>query len=168
VIGDAWRQYHTGLTTLFIGGPGGSGFSLLSWPGANFTELLGDDYDLIGFDPRGIGRTTFVLYPTSITNITYHSAHSPAVKCFPTYMDKVLLETNTVLEKSFTAHSNLSAPSTYEHLVAQEREFLAVKKAEAEMCARNMGPELAYMGTANVVRDMDFMTKVLEGEDALM
>jgi hypothetical protein len=130
--------------------------------------LLGDDYDLIGFDPRGIGRTTFVLSPNHFANATYHYMHSPTVKCFPDYMGKVLLETNTVLETSFTVHSNLSAPSTYEHLVAQEREFLAVKKAEAEMCARNMGPELAYMGTANVVRDMDFMTKVLEGEDALM
>lgn len=83
-------------------------------------------------------------------------------------MDKILLETNTVLEQTFTVASNLSDPATREHLIAQEREWIALKKAEAEMCTRNMGPELAYMGTANVVRDMDFMTKVLDGEDALM
>lgn len=92
----------------------------------------------------------------------------PAVRCFQNYMDKVLLESNTVLEQGFTAASNLSDPATRAHLIAQNREFLALKEAEARMCAKNMGEELAYMGTANVVRDMDFMTKMLDGENALM
>jgi len=36
------------------------------------------------------------------------------------------------------------------------------------LCAEHMGDELKYMGTATVVRDMDYMSKLLEGDDALM
>lgn len=31
-----------------------------------------------------------------------------------------------------------------------------------------MGDGLRYMGTSTVVRDIDFITKLLDGEDALM
>jgi hypothetical protein len=31
-----------------------------------------------------------------------------------------------------------------------------------------MGDELRYMGTATVVRDMDFMAKLFDGEDGKM
>lgn len=43
-----------------------------------------------------------------------------------------------------------------------------MKKTQAELCAVNMGEELRYMGTANVVRDIEFMTRTLEGDEALM
>lgn len=43
-----------------------------------------------------------------------------------------------------------------------------LKRVQAELCAENMGEELAYMGTQTVVRDIDFMTTVMDGEDALM
>lgn len=36
------------------------------------------------------------------------------------------------------------------------------------MCQETMGQTIAYMGTSSVVRDMDFITTALEGEDALM
>ena len=75
---------------------------------------------------------------------------------------------NTVFEQGFTVSSNLSDPATRATLIAQQRAFLAMKKAQAELCAKNMGDDLRYMGTATVVRDMDYMTRVLEGEDALM
>ncbi|KIJ43913.1 hypothetical protein M422DRAFT_252838 [Sphaerobolus stellatus SS14] len=40
------------------GGPGGSGVILIDAIGENMQRLLGEEYDIIGFDPRGIGRTT--------------------------------------------------------------------------------------------------------------
>jgi hypothetical protein len=65
--------------------------------------------------------------------------------------------------------SNLSDPANYPALVAQQRQFLALKEAQVRSCSENMGVEdLKYMGTATVVRDMDFMTKVLDGADAKM
>jgi hypothetical protein len=75
-----------------------------------------------------------------------------------------------VLEQGFTvaSSSNLSNPAIEAQLVEQSRQFLALKKSQAELCAKNMGDELRYMGTATVVRDMDFMAKLFDGKDAKM
>ncbi|KAJ7763413.1 hypothetical protein B0H16DRAFT_1804507 [Mycena metata] len=135
--------------TVFLnpGGPGGSGTRLAT---QTFADLIGDDWDLLGFDPRGINKT------------------SPQVQCFNGSSDFNLFVANTVLQQGFNVASsrNLSNPAIEAQLVEQAREFMALKKSQAELCAKNMGDELKYMGTATVVRDMDFITKVLDGEDA--
>lgn len=63
---------------------------------------------------------------------------------------------------------NVSSESWRETLVKQQGEFLALKETQAILCGKHMGDDLKYMGTATVVRDMDYMSKLLEGEDALM
>ncbi|KAF7345712.1 hypothetical protein MVEN_01591200 [Mycena venus] len=135
--------------TLFLnpGGPGNSGTSGAS-PG--FAAWLGNEWDILGFDPRGIHRTT------------------PQVKCFASTEDYDFFKANTVLEQSFTVPSiaNLSDPAVEEALVAQSREFIALKQAQAQICAKTMGDELRYMGSATVVRDMAFMADVFDGEGA--
>ncbi|KAJ7723249.1 hypothetical protein B0H16DRAFT_1385505 [Mycena metata] len=135
--------------TVFLnpGGPGGSGTRLAT---QTFADLIGDDWDLLGFDPRGINKTT------------------PQVQCFNSSSDFNFFDANTVLQQGFTVASsrNLSNPTIEAQLVEQAREFMALKKSQAELCAKNMGDELKYMGTATVVRDMDFITKILDGEDA--
>jgi len=72
---------------------------------------------------------------------------------------------NTVLEQGFTVPSisNLSSEHVHYHLVEQYQQFLALKATQAELCRRNMGDELKYMGTATVVRDIDYMAKALDG-----
>ncbi|KAF7290832.1 hypothetical protein MIND_01324400 [Mycena indigotica] len=138
--------------TVFLnpGGPGGSGTRLAA---PQFADIIGHDWDLLGFDPRGINMT------------------SPRVACFDSQPDFGLFNANSVLEKGFTiSTSNLSDPvakaSVEGELIAQAREFLALKKAQAQVCAETMGDELKYMGTANVVRDMDFMTQIFDGKGA--
>ncbi|KAJ7763322.1 hypothetical protein B0H16DRAFT_1368317 [Mycena metata] len=135
--------------TVFLnpGGPGGSGTRLAT---QTFADLIGDDWDLLGFDPRGINKT------------------SPQVQCFNSSSHFNFFVANTVLQQGFTVASsrNLSNPAIEAQLVEQAREFMALKKSQAELCAKNMGDELKYMGTATVVRDMDFITKILDGEDA--
>jgi hypothetical protein len=44
-----------------LGGPGGSGIEMVMEEGQSLRRLLGDQWDLIGFDPRGIGRTRSAL-----------------------------------------------------------------------------------------------------------
>ncbi|KAF2458267.1 hypothetical protein BDY21DRAFT_342017 [Lineolata rhizophorae] len=40
------------------GGPGGSGALFVAYNGQHFRQIVRDDVDIIGFDPRGIGFTT--------------------------------------------------------------------------------------------------------------
>ncbi|KAJ7330409.1 hypothetical protein DFH08DRAFT_882587 [Mycena albidolilacea] len=142
----ATKSPKKGTVFLNPGGPGGSGTRLAS---QEIADLIGEDWDLLGFDPRGINKT------------------EPQIQCFDSASDVNFFVANTVLQQGFTvaSSSNLSDPAIEAQLVEQSREFLALKKSQAELCARNMGDELRYMGTATVVRDMDFMAKLFDGED---
>ncbi|KAJ7687836.1 Alpha/Beta hydrolase protein [Mycena rosella] len=142
----ATKSPKKGTVFMNPGGPGGSGTRLAT---QQFADIIGHDWDLLGFDPRGINKTT------------------PQVKCFDSHTDYHFFVANTVLQQGFTvgSSSNLSDPALEAQLVEQSREFLALKKSQAKLCAKNMGDELKYMGTATVVRDMDFMSKIFDGED---
>ncbi len=94
----------------------------------------------------------------------------PATKCFSSALEAQLFAANTVIEQGITVSSisNLSSPFLRDQLVEQHKQFLALKKSQAESCGKQMGDELRYMGTATVVRDMDFMSEVFDGEGAKM
>jgi hypothetical protein len=80
-----------------------------------------------------------------------------------------MLYSNTIFEPAYTVPNlaNLSDPLNKIYLTEQSRQFLAIKEAQANLCHENMDVEdLKYMGTSTVVRDMDFMTQVLDGKDA--
>ncbi|KAJ7629198.1 hypothetical protein DFH06DRAFT_722333 [Mycena polygramma] len=143
----ATKSPKKGTVFLNPGGPGGSGTRLAS---KALADIIGEDWDLLGFDPRGINKT------------------EPQLACFSTASDYNFFVTNTVLQQGFTvsSSSNLSDPAIEAHLVQQSREFLALKKAQAELCPKNMGDDLRYMGIATVVRDMDFMAQRFDGEAA--
>ncbi|TDL21518.1 hypothetical protein BD410DRAFT_829026 [Rickenella mellea] len=135
--------------TLFLnpGGPGASA-RLMAGDDGYAASIVGPHYDLIGFDPRGIGETF------------------PKVQCFPDPLGREIFVSDTVFEQGFTVSSNLSDPAMRERVITQQREWLAMKKTQAELCAANMGDSLRYMGTATVVRDIEFMTRLFDGEDA--
>ena len=40
--------------SILPGGPGGSGVQFIDRIGEQFQKLLGEEYDIVGFDPRGI------------------------------------------------------------------------------------------------------------------
>ena len=95
----------------------------------------------------------------------------PKVQCFPDRLAQHLFLSNTLFELGITVPNigNLSDPRNHAMLADQQRQFLALKQAQAERCKEHMDvEELRYMGTATVVRDMDFMTQVLEGKGAKM
>ncbi|MEN3356368.1 MAG: hypothetical protein V7637_350 [Mycobacteriales bacterium] len=50
------------IGSLFInpGGPGGSGVALVRQAGATLQQLYGNRFDVVGFDPRGVGASTSV------------------------------------------------------------------------------------------------------------
>lgn len=52
------KKTSTSPLLLNPGGPGGSGVSIAMAFGAPIQEIVGEDQDIIGFDPRGISTTT--------------------------------------------------------------------------------------------------------------
>lgn len=54
------KQQHNKIGTLFLnpGGPGGSGVSFMDSAWALFSPWVRDKFDIVGFDPRGIARST--------------------------------------------------------------------------------------------------------------
>ncbi|KAI0827447.1 TAP-like protein-domain-containing protein [Trametes gibbosa] len=135
-------------TVLFNpGGPGGRGKRLAS---PDFQRLVGEDYDIVGFDPRGIGET------------------KPRTQCFSTPAAHAAFMTNTVLDRGYDVGPNLTDPFTRDHLIQQQRDADALLEAQFKICAKNMGDQLKYMGTTNVARDIAYITSLLEGEDALI
>ncbi|KAJ7280351.1 hypothetical protein C8J57DRAFT_1712315 [Mycena rebaudengoi] len=110
------------------GGPGGCGTILArQW----VADIIGPEWDLLGFDPRGINHT------------------SPRVKCFNSAKDFSFFTTNTVLEQGFTNNPDSSS-----------------QRKSTPLCAKNMGDGRRYMATTTVVRDVDFMAKLFDSEDA--
>lgn len=108
-------------------------------------------YDIIGFDPRGIGAT------------------KPRVTCFDSAYDYDLFKAGTILEKGFDLlPGNPLSDENYHHLVEQHRQVQALQKTEYAKCAEKMGDSLLYMGTPNVARDIVEMNRILEGDDALV
>lgn len=145
------------------GGPGGPGIRLATHGARELIKTrLGPHYDLIGFDPRGIGQTT------------------PKVTCFESQASMDEFYRNTVFELGFTQPPNITISSSstealiaqqraFDDIVAEQRQALALFETQAKLCTKNMpngGADLKYMGTATVVRDIAFMTDVLDGKGA--
>ncbi|GJE87210.1 alpha/beta hydrolase [Phanerochaete sordida] len=59
------------------GGPGGSGVSFVEQLGTYFRAIVGPQYDLVGFDPRGVGQSTPVLslFKTPVEAFEYYSTY---------------------------------------------------------------------------------------------
>ncbi|KAG8724733.1 hypothetical protein FRC09_015206 [Ceratobasidium sp. 395] len=146
------------------GGPGGSGVKLATQAGKGLSATrIGPYYDIIGFDPRGIGATT------------------PTVKCFESRASMDEFYRNTVFELGHTQPPNTTTSTpgnsealfarqrAFDDIVAQQRQALALFETQAKLCTKNMpngGAALKYMGTASVVRDIAFMTDLLDGPGA--
>lgn len=53
---DSPLSYGVSPLLLNPGGPGGSGSMFASTAGPSLQKAVGSDWDLIGFDPRGVGE----------------------------------------------------------------------------------------------------------------
>ncbi|KDN49153.1 hypothetical protein RSAG8_02506, partial [Rhizoctonia solani AG-8 WAC10335] len=75
---------------------------------------------------------------------------------------------NTTISK-FSENVLDAQRRAFDDIVAQQRQALALFETQAKLCTKNMpngGAALNYMGTASVVRDLAFMTDVLDGKGA--
>lgn len=92
----------------------------------------------------------------------------PRTQCFPSPEAHAAFVANTVLERGYDVGPNLTDPLNRDHLIAQQRDADALLQTQFQICAQTMGDQLKYMGTSTVVRDIDYITTLLEGQDALM
>ena len=122
--------------SLFInpGGPGASGVAMMQVMAPMFTEELRGAYDIIGFDPRGVGQSTPITCWTN-DEIKQHLAN-PSDDAGPTDPLKGV---------------------TYKNVPAQDK--IDRGAANAARCAQHSQvPELLdHVGTRDVVRDLDIL-----------
>lgn len=124
------QRYHAKCSPpfcLLLGGPGGSGVSLVETAGQSLQVVLGLQYSIIGFDPRGVNNTT------------------PGFDCFQTNP----IARDIFLDRSLRSICNTSSADIGEHFVSG----LALGKqcAFMENDGSSAGP---HMNTPVVARDM--------------
>ena len=134
------RDHVNYLGTVLVnpGGPGGSGTELIGVLGQNLSTIAGDKFDVLGFDPRGIGAST------------------PRLDCFGSKAARDVWNTQEgyqLLNASDDALLNF---------------YKARAKVVADRCAQlssSMEGDIArFMGTASVATDMLKITEKLGQE----
>ncbi|MFJ3900079.1 alpha/beta hydrolase [Streptomyces sp. NPDC090025] len=108
-----------GALLVVPGGPGNSGVQRLTAKGPALRDALGGAYDLVAFDPRGVGGSM-----KAYCGLDEGDRHLTTLRSWP------------------------GADGSIDENVTRSRRV-------AEACARNGGPELRSLTTANEVRDMD-------------
>ncbi|KAK0563614.1 hypothetical protein OC861_004728 [Tilletia horrida] len=128
-----------GALYLNPGGPGGSGVGLAASLGKILSVLTHGKYDVIGFDPRGIGATR------------------PIVDCFGSTYAYNLFKAGTVREHPFEVHPDPFSEEGREVLLRQWTELHAMRETEMKICLEKMGDDFLHMGTSDVVRDISYL-----------
>ncbi|WBP90614.1 alpha/beta hydrolase [Kitasatospora cathayae] len=114
-----------GVLLTVPGGPGGSGLNLPSSAAKRLPPSVRDRFDLVGFDPRGAGRST-------------------PVSCGLDHADLAMVNLRPWPAADGSIDGN----------IATERRI-------AETCARNGGPVLRSISSANEARDIDRIRQAL-------
>ncbi|KAJ7146355.1 hypothetical protein C8R44DRAFT_864127 [Mycena epipterygia] len=140
-----------GIIITNYGGPGVSGRDASFGYGPRLQNLTGNKHDIISFDQRGLGHSF------------------PKVNCFGSALKYELFSTNTVFETTFSVPKNPFSAEGRAILVEQQKEALALEETQGALCAETMGAEtLGFMSTTTTVYDMEEISRVLVGGDALI
>ncbi|OKI23493.1 peptidase [Nocardiopsis sp. TSRI0078] len=118
------------------GGPGGSGYDLADHAPYAVSNAVRDRFDVVGFDPRGVGRS------------------SPLTCLDAEGIDEFLGGVDAVEGDGDMA----------EVTDAELRELQEDSRGFVEACKANAPELMLHMGTANVARDMDILRGLLGDE----
>ncbi|KAF9466084.1 TAP-like protein-domain-containing protein [Collybia nuda] len=140
-----------GIVITNYGGPGGPGRDISFQHASEAQQQTGGRYDIISFDQRGLGHSI------------------PKVDCFGSALSYEVFKANTVHETTFSVPKDPFSSSGKGILVEQQKQALALEEAQATVCGNTMGAEtLGYMSTTTTIYDMEEISRVLEGKDALI
>ncbi|MFF9646094.1 alpha/beta hydrolase [Kitasatospora aureofaciens] len=124
-IATAKPGLRRGVLLTVPGGPGGSGLGIPASAVKRLPQSVLDRFDLVGFDPRGVGRST-------------------PVSCGLDTPDLAMVKLRPWPAADGSIDGNL-----------------ATERRIAETCARNGGPVLRSISTANEARDIDRIRQAL-------
>jgi pimeloyl-ACP methyl ester carboxylesterase len=152
--------------TIHAGGPGGSGVEVVADRGPEFSERFQGLYDLISWDPRGIGYTTWVRFADPQYNLLIVSAASPGpVYCFDTAEEDEVFWENTVVsyinETIAGKFDQQDLNELYSQANATDQKF---KTLTAGCQNGPSGRYLKYLGTSSNVRDLVSLGDAIVGQ----
>ena len=127
---------YRGTVLINPGGPGGSGTGLVGRAGANISRIVGDSFDVLGFDPRGTGAST------------------PNADCFGSASQKAIWKTQM-------GHQFLNASDETLGLYRARQQVVA---ARCEQRIGGEQGIARFMSTASVARDMLEITQKMGQE----
>ncbi|MDQ1040769.1 pimeloyl-ACP methyl ester carboxylesterase [Streptomyces sp. V3I8] len=130
-----------GSVLLNFGGPGGPGVSELAGGGADFMGLT-NGYDVVAFDPRGVGRSS----PVSCGD----GMDSTAPDADP----------DSDADPGTGADGGTEAEAAPEESEDPRAALDVLRKVAAE-CAEHSGPVMEHIGTVDAARDLDVMRAAL-------
>ncbi|CAE6409120.1 unnamed protein product [Rhizoctonia solani] len=138
------------LGTLFMnpGGPGGSGVETVQGSlGDSLMKSSGGQYDLVSWDPRGVGEST------------------PRTDCFGTLEEATAFWNGSFVRNGLEARDNFTSQTDLDEFYEQVDEVDDLLARFGKQCVTYNPNAFQYVGTAAVVRDMVAMHDVLEGSD---
>jgi len=152
--------------TLFInpGGPGDSGVSFAERAGNAFTPDLLSAYDIIGFDPRGVGSSTAITCSSDddSSSGTAEPSTSAGATASPSASGTPSAGTEPSAESSAEA---ASGGESYEEWAESTRQSF---QELTEQCASHTEPAalLDHVDTVSAARDLDIL-RALAGQEKL-
>ncbi|KAL1759042.1 Alpha/Beta hydrolase protein [Schizophyllum commune] len=128
------------------GGPGGSGVEYILEYGHNISAMTGGHYDIVSWDPRGVG----------------HSTPGPPT-CFDSDDDWEALFNGTLEVTGIEIRGNLTDGDQIDELYSHVDEMEEKYKTLGESCAKaESGKTLPYLGSAAGARDMVAMAEYFD------
>jgi pimeloyl-ACP methyl ester carboxylesterase len=122
------------------GGPGGSGVDLAAWFGPELPRALRDRFDIVGFDPRGVGHSRPAI--ACVSNAEFDAWRADRHAGFP-------------------PGGNSGTDYTPDGVA----KFEAGERRYVQSCVERTGVDfLAAVGTSNVVKDLDALREALGDE----
>ncbi|CAE7233901.1 unnamed protein product [Rhizoctonia solani] len=134
------------LGTIFVnpGGPGESGVKLIMDGGSVISEASGGKYDIVSWDPRGVGQSV------------------PRADCFATGTEENLFWDGTIPRTGIEARGNFTNQADIDAFYDQVGEVDTLLKEIGKQCVAYSPDTFQYIGTAATVRDMVAMHDILE------
>ncbi|TFK83378.1 alpha/beta-hydrolase [Polyporus arcularius HHB13444] len=133
------------------GGPGGTGIQEVNDNKELLLEVTGGVYDIVSWDPRGVGNRT-----------------SPGeIFCFDSLAEYSTFFNGTIELTGIEETGNFTDPADVKALLAQAPIMQTKYEEVGQKCLRSSGGKfLKYIGTAAAVRDMVSIANVLDGPEA--